>query len=42
MKKLVVFYSFEGNTRYIAQSIAKAINADLLELKPSFRNIEEG
>ncbi len=34
MKKLVVFYSFEGNTRYIAQSIAKGINADLLELKP--------
>ncbi|MTK13106.1 MAG: flavodoxin [Clostridiaceae bacterium] len=34
MKKLVVFYSFEGNTRYIAQSITKAINADLLELKP--------
>lgn len=34
MKNLVVFYSFEGNTRYIAQSIAKAIDADLLELKP--------
>ena len=34
MKKLVVYYSFEGNTRFIAESIAEAIDADLLELKP--------
>lgn len=34
MKKLVIFYSFEGNTRYIAEQIAETINADLLELKP--------
>ncbi len=34
MKKLVVYYSFEGNTKLIAETIAKAIGADLLELKP--------
>ncbi len=34
MKKLVLFYSFEGNTKRIAENIAKAIDADLLELKP--------
>ena len=33
MKKLVVFYSLEGNTKYIAQAIAEEIAADLLELK---------
>lgn len=34
MKKLVIFYSFEGNTKYIAEGIAKELSADLLELKP--------
>jgi len=34
MKKLVIFYSFEGNTRHIAENIAEAVGADLLELKP--------
>ncbi|MBA2123395.1 flavodoxin [bacterium Unc6] len=34
MKKLVVYYSFEGNTKLIAEHIAKMINADILELKP--------
>ncbi len=34
MKKLVVYYSFEGNTKLIAEHIAKTINADILELKP--------
>ncbi len=34
MKKLVVFYSFEGNTRFIAENIAQEIDADLLELRP--------
>ncbi len=33
MKALVIFYSFEGNTRLIANNIACAINADLLELE---------
>lgn len=34
MKRLVIFYSFEGNTRYIAKNIAEAAEADILELKP--------
>ena len=34
MKKLVVFYSFESNTKFIAENIAGEINADILELKP--------
>ncbi len=34
MKKLVIYYSFEGNTKLIAENIAKAIESDILELKP--------
>lgn len=34
MKSLVVFYSFEGNTKYIAEKIATVTNSDILELKP--------
>ena len=34
MKKLIVFYSFDGNTKLIAENIADEIGADLLELKP--------
>jgi len=34
MKKIVVYYSLEGNTKFVAQKIAEAIGADLLELKP--------
>jgi flavodoxin len=33
-KKLVVYYSLEGSTAFIAKAIAEAIGADLLELKP--------
>lgn len=33
MKKLVVYYSFEGNTKLIAETIAQAIEADILELR---------
>lgn len=33
MKTLVIFYSFEGNTRLIAHSIAAAVGADVLELR---------
>jgi len=34
MKKIVIFYSFEGNTKIIAENIAQKIEADLLEIKP--------
>ncbi|WP_028856257.1 flavodoxin family protein [Psychrilyobacter atlanticus] len=34
MKKIVIFYSFEGDTKMIAENIAQAIDADILELKP--------
>lgn len=33
MKTLVVYYSFEGNTELIAQTIAQEIEADLLKLE---------
>lgn len=33
IKKLVLFYSFEGNTRAVGETIAKATNADIAELK---------
>jgi len=34
LKKLVMYYSLEGNTKLIAEAIATEIGADLLELKP--------
>lgn len=34
MKILVIYYSFDGNCRFIAQAIAQAAGAELLELKP--------
>ena len=33
MKNLVIYYSLEGNTKLIAENIAKKIDADILELK---------
>ena len=33
MKKLVVYYSFSGNTRAIAKRIARALKADLAEIR---------
>ncbi|MDA3838873.1 MAG: flavodoxin [Candidatus Delongbacteria bacterium] len=34
MKKLVIFYSLDGNTKFISENIAQEIGADILELKP--------
>lgn len=34
MKKLVVYYSLEGNTKFVAEIVARALDADILELKP--------
>ncbi|AHB41714.1 hypothetical protein P148_SR1C00001G0926 [candidate division SR1 bacterium RAAC1_SR1_1] len=33
-KPLIVYYSLEGFTRYVAKNIAKKIGADLLEIHP--------
>lgn len=33
LKKLVVYYSLEGNTKMIAEAISKEIGSDILELK---------
>jgi len=33
-KTLVVYYSYEGSTRLIAQTIATALGADILECRP--------
>jgi len=34
MKSLIIYYSFEGGTRLIAETMVKKLEADLLELKP--------
>lgn len=34
MKGLVIFYSLEGHTKFIADIIAEELDCDLLELKP--------
>ncbi|KAB3526361.1 flavodoxin family protein [Alkaliphilus serpentinus] len=34
IKKLVIYYSFEGNTKLVAEAMAEAIGADLLQLRP--------
>ena len=34
MKTLVVYYSLEGNTKLIAQTLKEELNCDIVELKP--------
>lgn len=33
-KKIVVFYSYTGHTKYIAEMIKEKLNCDILEIKP--------
>lgn len=33
-KAIIVYYSFEGNTKFIAEHLAQKLGADLLALKP--------
>lgn len=33
-KSLIIYYSLEGNTKLMAEEMAKAVGADLLQLKP--------
>ena len=42
MKNLVIFYSLEGNTRLIANTIAKSINADILEVRTKKKYQDKG
>lgn len=35
MKTLIIYYSFEGACRFVAERLAAACGADLLELKPA-------
>lgn len=42
MRALIVFFSFEGNTKFIAETVAKTMNADMIELKTSKQYPTEG
>ena len=42
MKKLVVYYSYEGNTKFIGDSIAEKIDADVMQLKPKIEKRKKG
>lgn len=42
MKRLIVFYSLEGNTEYIADTIAEKISADKLKLVPKKAYSDKG
>lgn len=33
-KKLIVYYSYTGHTKMIAESIQKRLGCDILEIKP--------
>ena len=34
MKTAVVYYTMSGNTKLIAEKVAEAVNADLIEISP--------
>ena len=42
MSTLVVYFSFEGNTKLIAEKIGETLHADIVELKTSKRYPTEG
>jgi len=42
MNVAVVFYSFEGNTKYVAEVLANHIGAKLIELKPENDLVSKG
>ena len=42
MKTAVIYYSREGNTRYVAGEIAEALGADVIEIKPKKAYPTEG
>lgn len=42
MSTLVVYFSFKGNTKFIAETIAGTISADIMELKISKKYPAEG
>lgn len=42
MSTLVVYFSFDGNTKFIAEKIAETINADIIELKTGKKYPTEG
>lgn len=35
MKSIIIYYTLEGNTRYTAETLAKILGSDLLELQPT-------
>ncbi len=35
MKSIIIYYTLEGNTKYAAETLAKILDSDLLELKPA-------
>jgi len=42
MKKIVVYYSYEGNTKFYAETLAGHLGAELLSLKPVKEKTSKG
>lgn len=42
MKTAVVYYSLEGNIKYVAEKVAKAVGADITELAPVIAYPDKG